>query len=122
MVKVSKLGPAFVKKMKTALLEKEKELEKRRTSLAAEDPFAQPGRLMENEPEDDASEQEGHHRVEALMEQLDKLLAQVKKALARMGLGTYGICERCGRPIDKARLKTMPMADLCVECEAKGQK
>src|SRR5437867_6143623 len=43
------------------------------------------------------------------------LLAKIEKALARMENGTYGICERCGKPIEKARLKALPYASLCIK-------
>ena len=43
------------------------------------------------------------------------LLQKIDRALARMDDGTYGICSRCGRPIEKARLKALPYADLCIK-------
>jgi DnaK suppressor protein len=43
------------------------------------------------------------------------LLDKIKKALARLENGTYGICERCGKPIEKARLKALPYANLCIK-------
>lgn len=46
------------------------------------------------------------------------LLDQVERALARMEKGTYGICERCGEPIDYARLEALPYASLCIRCQA----
>ena len=42
------------------------------------------------------------------------LLGKIDKALSRMDEGTYGICERCGRPIEKARIKALPYASLCI--------
>jgi DnaK suppressor protein len=42
------------------------------------------------------------------------LLQKIEKALSRMDEGTYGICERCGKPIEKARLKALPYANLCI--------
>ena len=42
------------------------------------------------------------------------LLQKIEKALTRMDEGTYGTCERCGKPIEKARLKALPYADLCI--------
>jgi DnaK suppressor protein len=42
------------------------------------------------------------------------LLQKIEKALGRMEEGTYGICERCGKPIEKARLRALPYADLCI--------
>jgi DnaK suppressor protein len=43
------------------------------------------------------------------------LLAKIDRALARMDEGTYGICSRCGKPIEKARLKALPYVDLCLK-------
>jgi DnaK suppressor protein len=43
------------------------------------------------------------------------LLGKIDRALARMNDGTYGICSRCGKPIEKARLKALPYADLCIK-------
>lgn len=31
--------------------------------------------------------------------------------------GTYDTCQRCGRPIDAARLEALPYATLCLEDE-----
>ena len=42
------------------------------------------------------------------------LLGKIDKALSRMDEGTYGICERCGRPFEKARIKALPYASLCI--------
>ena len=43
------------------------------------------------------------------------LMGKIDRALARMEDGTYGICSRCGNPIEKARLKALPYADLCIK-------
>jgi DnaK suppressor protein len=43
------------------------------------------------------------------------LMGKIQRALTRMDEGTYGICSRCGRPIEKARLKALPYADLCIK-------
>jgi DnaK suppressor protein len=43
------------------------------------------------------------------------LLAKIGRALTRMDEGTYGICSRCGKPIEKARLKALPYVDLCLK-------
>jgi DnaK suppressor protein len=43
------------------------------------------------------------------------LMGKIDRALARMDGGTYGICSRCGKPIEKARLKALPYADLCIK-------
>src|ERR671936_344284 len=43
------------------------------------------------------------------------LLSKINRALARMDEGVYGICARCGKPIEKARLKALPYAELCIK-------
>jgi RNA polymerase-binding transcription factor len=43
------------------------------------------------------------------------LLAKIDRALARMGEGRFGLCSRCGKPIEKARLKALPYVDLCIK-------
>lgn len=43
------------------------------------------------------------------------LLGKIGRALGRLDEGTYGICTRCGKPIEKARLKALPYVDLCIK-------
>ncbi|MGH2515724.1 MAG: TraR/DksA family transcriptional regulator [Ktedonobacterales bacterium] len=45
-------------------------------------------------------------------------LADVEHALAKFALGTYGVCEECGRPIPLARLRVFPEARYDVQHEA----
>jgi len=45
-----------------------------------------------------------------------KLLYLVDEALKRVEDGTYGICNICGKPIPKKRLKAMPYAEACIHC------
>ena len=43
------------------------------------------------------------------------LLDKIGRALKRIDEGTYGICGRCGKPIEKARIKALPYVDLCIK-------
>jgi RNA polymerase-binding protein DksA len=43
------------------------------------------------------------------------LLQKIDRALKRVEEGTYGMCERCGKPIEKARIKALPYVDLCIK-------
>jgi DnaK suppressor protein len=43
------------------------------------------------------------------------LIAKIDRALKRIEAGTFGVCEACGKPIEKARLKALPYADLCIK-------
>ena len=50
------------------------------------------------------------------------LIDQVTRALGRIEDGTYGACERCGRPIDRARLKARPRTLLCMDCKRREER
>src|SRR3990172_5419035 len=43
------------------------------------------------------------------------LLGKIDRALTRMAGGAYGVCSRCGKPIEKARLRVLPYVDLCIK-------
>ena len=43
------------------------------------------------------------------------LLDKIERALKRIDAGTYGVCERCGKSIEKARIKALPYVDLCIK-------
>jgi DnaK suppressor protein len=56
-----------------------------------------------------------------------KMVADIDQALMRMNEGAYGICVRCGHPIDERRLEALPTARYDAACQAemetaKGQK
>jgi len=55
-------------------------------------------------------------QVATLVQQAERHLTHVEEALGRLEAGTYGICERCGRPIAAERLEIRPTARTCVSC------
>jgi len=52
---------------------------------------------------------------EGLEEGAQQTLAQIDRALAKIDDGTYGTCERCGKPIGQERLDARPWATLCID-------
>ena len=44
-------------------------------------------------------------------------LVKVNDALRRLDDGTYGRCFECGEPIAEARLRALPFAARCKDCE-----
>jgi RNA polymerase-binding protein DksA len=56
-----------------------------------------------------------------LEENSEQLLSEIDAALARIDAGTYGLCERCGRPIDADRLEALPWATLCLDDKRKEE-
>lgn len=47
-------------------------------------------------------------------------LDELDAALDRVGAGTYGRCEICGREIGAARLEVLPAARLCIDCATRN--
>src|SRR5690242_1102040 len=55
-------------------------------------------------------------QLTALLAAARERVAEVDEALRRIDAGTYGRCERCGRPIAAARLEARPFARHCIAC------
>ena len=53
-----------------------------------------------------------------LGEQESQMVADIDQALLRIHEGSYGICPRCGRPIDERRLDALPTARYDAACQA----
>jgi DnaK suppressor protein len=56
----------------------------------------------------------------ALSAQARATIEDIDHALAKIEAGTYGLCEGCGQPIPRARLKALPQARMCVNCKSGG--
>lgn len=48
-------------------------------------------------------------------------LDEIEDALVRLEAGSFGLCERCGRAIALARLRAMPAARHCLQCQQKAE-
>ena len=70
-----------------------------------------------NHQADDATDAFEQTKELSLQQNSERLLAQVQAALARFEQGTYGLCERCGKEIDPARLKALPYVAFCMVCQ-----
>jgi DnaK suppressor protein len=109
-----------LKPVQKHLKQEEAKLNKRKQDLEAEDPFKDEGRVNDNASVDtDVKEKVGHERVAALKTEVEKTLIRVRKALTRIKLGKYGLCDRCKRMINTDRLAIDPAADLCIKCASK---
>lgn len=113
----------ILNQIKNYLEQKRQETEHRLKDLKKEDPFEDKSRLLDRASDDgEAQSKAGHERVAALQQQLSQILVQTRKALTKIKIGKYGICESCGKMIDTDRLAAMPTAVLCLSCEKKREK
>ena len=72
----------------------------------------------EHDPEGASTAFERQH-VAALLDQAAQHLAEIARAEARIQDGSYGRCERCGRPVAAERLAARPAASTCIACAAR---
>jgi RNA polymerase-binding transcription factor DksA len=97
----------------------------RRWLLAATENLDKPNHeLMENWSEaiDLAQAVAARDTSEALRHLLDELQQDVKRALTRLESGCYGVCEDCSRAISLERLRALPEATRCVECQRRRNR
>lgn len=98
------------------LKREERKLERRKQEISDQDPFEDTTRLVDNAASDaDAAEQFGHARMAAVKGEIERKQIQIRKALTRIKLGSYGTCEVCGEMIDTDRLMIYPETTLCVK-------
>lgn len=49
-------------------------------------------------------------------------LLKIDEALRKLNEGTYGLCEDCGEEISKERLKILPFATYCIDCQERREQ
>jgi DnaK suppressor protein len=56
------------------------------------------------------------------VDRLSRDLKLIDRALVDIDAGRYGICVECEEPIAPKRLKALPFATRCVECQARSER
>jgi len=51
-----------------------------------------------------------------------RAVAEIDRALRKIEDGSYGICEECGKRIPAARLRALPFAVLCRQCQEAAER
>src|SRR6266508_2767709 len=60
----------------------------------------------------------GNEEIATQLAELEaRELSQIERALTRMKLGGYGVCEACEKKIPVARLNALPYSSMCIECQ-----
>lgn len=67
--------------------------------------------------EHDGADQYARGLEFALNEIKSDTLVKINEALDRLDKGTYGVCTECKGPIAAARLKALPFAERCRDCQ-----
>jgi RNA polymerase-binding transcription factor DksA len=115
--KIKRLPARLLESIKVFLESELLKLKRTQKDLKKADPFSDESRTNENSLEEDLDEQINHFDSEIKVKFLTKRMVQLRKALTRLKLGKYGVCEVCGKLIDTERLSINPEATTCVKCE-----
>jgi DnaK suppressor protein len=68
--------------------------------------------------QEDGAEADGQGEIGlTLIQMKSETLQKIDAALRRLAEGSYGDCFECGEPIAEARLRALPFAVRCRECE-----
>ncbi len=107
------LTAAEIKEIKAHLLELKEDAAARLKDKKAMD-------MPDNDvgdPIDDASKSLDKEILFELSGNAHKTLDQIEAALRKIDKGIYGICEYCRQPIPKKRIKALPFARYCINCQ-----
>src|SRR5215467_4028181 len=99
-------------------LDRVAELEREFGAIVASASDGSAGGDDEHDPEGATVAFERQH-VAALIDQARARVAEIDAAVRRLAEGSYGTCERCGRPIGAARLAARPVATTCIDCASR---
>ncbi|HRJ44076.1 MAG: TraR/DksA C4-type zinc finger protein [Caldilineaceae bacterium] len=72
---------------------------------------------VDTEPDEGDAEIFEREKTAALIAVLERRIQDIEHALRAIEKGQYGICERCGNPIEPERLEVKPDAILCLNCQ-----
>lgn len=109
-------------KIKKVLQRRKKYVEEELKVAEEEDPVLALGVAESTEPGTDSFRADVHARLQVVKANLLDLYKKIQQSLLSLKKGTYGKCERCGKPIELERLEAMPTATLCLICSQKGSK
>lgn len=104
------------------IAEYKKRLEKERALLMAEIKQSEKPQISETierqDPDDGSDESEEVGNQLAIAHDLKNRLDEIDIALGKIYAGTYGNCEKCGKPIEKEILDIDPESRLCKHCKS----
>lgn len=107
-----------LKEIKKHLLQlKEEATERLKNKKDMDMPEAEVG-----DPIDDATRSLDKEILFELSGNAHNTIEQIEAALRKMDKGIYGTCEYCRQPIPKKRIKALPFARYCVNCQHTNER
>lgn len=111
----------ILEKIKNKLAEKQLALNSQEKNLAEAEKSLESGAERSAEEQDQALTAGEKIKNDNLLTFVKDNKNQVDLALKKIDTGSYGLCEKCGQPVDHARLLVFPEARFCFNCEPKEE-
>lgn len=88
-----------------------------------EEALGRDGSLQSGESREDAGTESYFQEFNLeLLQRDESTLREIEAALERVDAGTYGRCEGCEEWILKERLKAVPHARNCIDCQRRAER
>ncbi|MDQ3045824.1 MAG: TraR/DksA family transcriptional regulator [Chloroflexota bacterium] len=113
--KTKKRAKAHLETRRGELQEEVQRLDAEMRTLGVEQELERGG--LGNHMAEDGSSVAEQDRILALGADLSELLRLVEEALDRIEDGSYGVCQRCEKPINPERLEAFPYVAYCIACQ-----
>lgn len=108
-----------LEQIKSTLLEERSSLNRQLALYKKEDPLLSPVEKRSFTLDEIGEISTQHDQLLASRVQVEQRLEEVENTLSRIESGKYGICENCGKKIEEERLRALPTAKYCLDCEAR---
>ncbi|MFA6307270.1 MAG: TraR/DksA C4-type zinc finger protein [Patescibacteria group bacterium] len=118
-----KMNTKFIEEIKADLEARRDELKKElasSTDQVAENDYDAKFVDLGDKDDENAAEVAMFEKNLSMEKTLEISLYNANKALKKIEEGKYGICEKCGGPINPDRLKAFPSATSCMKCKEKS--
>ena len=71
---------------------------------------------------DIASDEIDRKMLESMSSQEAEKLVSINAALSRLNAKRYGVCLQCGKKISEGRLRAIPYAVFCIDCQNASER
>jgi DnaK suppressor protein len=120
-LKERKMEEAFLRKMRTMLLNQKKEI-LRNLASESEDFRTIIEDMDPKDLADVAADDIDRKTLEALGSVELRRLQLIESALSRVENKKYGLCAKCGKKIPRERLEAIPYALMCINCKSSEER
>jgi DnaK suppressor protein len=124
MTMASALTQEQIEEIRSLLLEKKQTIERdiRRNFSRFLEESSEESTVVDMEDGDESRVDVGKEMSYQVMSRWSRELKKINEGLQRIDSGEYGVCDECESRIRFERLKAMPFAQLCLNCQQESEE